>query len=285
MNSCKQKKLHDNNVFYINLILKSPLNIVVIGAGNLSSQLLNVLVTKKELKITQLFNHRSSIKSKALAKKHHSEFVFDYTKISTQADVYLICIKDEAIDNVARQLQQLNLQGIIAHTSGSVSMEVLKKTSNSFGVFYPLQTFSSNDTIDWITTPILIEGNSKKTLSVLKELASLLSHSIKIVDSHKRLQFHLAAVFACNFTNALINTSFKMIEKEIGKNDSKLLMPIIKQSIKKLDVMSPTNAQTGPALRGDSFVMKKHLALLKSNTQLTHIYKELSALIISNSKK
>jgi predicted short-subunit dehydrogenase-like oxidoreductase (DUF2520 family) len=265
--------------------LKSPLNIVIIGAGNLSSQLLNVLVTKKELKITQLFNHRSSIKSKALAKKYHCEFIFDYTKINTQADVYLICVKDEAIDNVAKQLQQLHLHGIVAHSSGSITIEALKKTSKTFGVFYPLQTFTTNDSIDWKTTPILIEGNSKTALSVLKELASLLSHSIKVVDSHKRLQFHLAAVFACNFTNALINTSFKIIEKQIGKSDSKLLMPIIKQSIKKLDVMTPTNAQTGPALRGDSLVMKKHLALLKSNTQLTHIYKELSALIISNSKK
>lgn len=264
--------------------MKIPIKIVLIGAGNLASHLLNAISLKKEIECIQIFNHRTSTQAKVLAKKYNSNFVTDFSRLNTDADLYIIGVKDEAIKEVAQQLKNLNLKGVIVHTSGSIDLSVLKGTSSNTGVFYPLQTFSKNDSINWELTPILIEGNSKKSQTTLITLGKLISKNVKTFNSKKRLQFHLAAVFACNFTNTLINSSFKLIEKEIGKKDSKLLMPIINQSIKKLDTLSPTEAQTGPALRGDAIVMKKHLALLKSNKELTVIYKLLSKLIILNTK-
>jgi hypothetical protein len=56
------------------------------------------------------------------------------------------------------------------------------------------------------------------------------------------------------------------------------------QSFEKLKDNHPLKSQTGPAMRNDTKVMKKHLAILKSDKQLTKVYKTLSDLIESQQK-
>ncbi len=253
----------------------------MIGTGNVASHLALSFQNNKHLSIIQVFNHRSTKKSKTFAKENQSEFTSDYSNINALADLYFICVKDEAITEVINQLITLRLKGLIVHTSGSTHLSVLKKASPNIGVYYPLQSFSASDNINWKITPILIEANSKKSVNLLKTIATSVSDTVKEMDSKKRLQFHLAAVFACNFTNALYDTAFRLIETTLSKKDSNLLLPLMIQSFHKLSIMTPKQAQTGPAMRKDTIVMKKHLELLKSNKQLSAVYKLLSELIVT----
>ena len=261
--------------------MKSPLKIVIIGAGNVAQHIALSFKDTTRISISQVFNYRSTKKSKAFAKENQCEFISDYSNIHVSADVYIICVKDEAIADVVKHLIPLNLKGLVVHTSGSMGLSVLKKTSATIGVYYPLQSFSASDNINWKYTPIFIEANSNKSMSVLKSIATSVSSTVKEINSEKRLQFHLAAVFACNFTNALYNAAFSLIEATLSKKDSNLLLPIMKQSFHKLSIMTPKQAQTGPAMRQDNIVMKKHLELLKSNKQLSAVYKLISELIVS----
>ena len=174
----------------------------------------------------------------------------------------------------------LKLKGLIVHTSGSVEMKVLKNVSSSIGVYYPLQTFYKGASIDWKTTPLLMEANTKSALNKLKRLAASVSNKTKVVDSKSRLQIHLAAVFACNFTNAMYVSAFEVIENNLSKKDTELLLPIMQQSFQKLQTIHPKKSQTGPAMRNDKLVMKKHLQLLKHDKQLSHVYAVLSDLIM-----
>ena len=112
-------------------------------------------------------------------------------------------------------------------------------------------------------------------------LANSVSEKVKVVDSKNRLQIHLAAVFACNFTNAMYVAAYQIIENNLTKKDTDLLLPIMQQSFQKLQKVHPKHSQTGPAMRNDKLVMKKHLALIKNNKQLTQVYKTLSDLIIT----
>ena len=253
----------------------------MIGTGNIARHLALSFQNNKHLSILQVFNHRSTKKGKTFAKENQSEFVSSYSSINTAADVYFICVKDDAIVEVVQQLIPLNIKGLVVHTSGSTPLSVLKNTSANIAVYYPLQSFSASDTINWKNTPILIEANSKKSVSLLKLIATGVSDTVKVINSEKRLRFHLAAVFACNFTNALYNSAFGLIETTLSKKDSNLLLPIMTQSFHKLSIMTPKQAQTGPAMRKDTMVMKKHLELLKSNKQLSTVYKLLSELIVT----
>jgi predicted short-subunit dehydrogenase-like oxidoreductase (DUF2520 family) len=119
----------------------------------------------------------------------------------------------------------------------------------------------------------------------LSKLAKQVSGRVKNIHSQKRLQIHLAAVFACNFTNALYVSAYDIIENNLGKKDTGLLLPIMQHSFQKLEKLHPKKAQSGPAMRHDQTVMKKHLALLKNEKQLMDIYKALSNLIVSQQSK
>lgn len=49
--------------------------------------------------------------------------------------------------------------------------------------------------------------------------------------------------------------------------DFKLLHPLIKETAAKLDDLTPIEAQTGPAKRGDQNTLHNHLKLIKNNHQ------------------
>lgn len=261
-------------------MLLQPLKIIIIGTGNVAGHIAESFTEINTLKLVQVFNHRKSKQAMAFSKKHGTTLLVDYKKIDTTADLYIISVKDDAIAEVVKQLSGLKLKGLVAHTSGSIDINALKTASMQTGVYYPLQTFTKNNSIDWRTTPLLIESNTPKGLAILKKVAGSVSGTVKTINSTTRLKLHVSAVFACNFTNALYAAAFEIIETGLNKKDTALLKPIMLQSYLKLDTMSPKQAQTGPAMRNDKTVMKKHLSLLKSDKQLTAVYKLLSDLII-----
>jgi len=260
--------------------LSKSLDIVIIGTGNVAHHLAESFQLNSNVNLLQVFNHRNSKEAKQFSKQYNCDLITDYNLINQKADVYISAVKDDAIAEVAKQLTPLKLKGVVVHTSGSVDMNVLKNISSKIGVYYPLQTFYKGASIDWKTTPLLIEANAKPALSLLKELASSVSKKIKVVDSKHRLQIHLAAVFACNFTNAMYVAAYELLENNLRKKDTELLLPIMQQSFQKLQTVHPTKAQTGPAMRNDKLVMKKHLQLLKQDKQLSHVYTVISDLIM-----
>ncbi len=252
---------------------------MIIGTGNVAYNIAQSFQSINLVNLIQVLNHRNSRESKQFSKQFHCNLVTDYSAINKNADIYIIAVKDDAIAEVVKNLLPLKLTGIVVHTSGSVDVSILKSVSQKVGVYYPLQTFYKGANIDWETTPILIEGNSKPVEVKLKQLATSVSKKVKVVDSKVRLQIHLAAVFACNFTNAMYVSAFEIIENNLSKKDTELLMPIMQHSFQKLQKVHPVKAQTGPAMRDDKLVMKKHLNLIKNSKQLTQVYKTLSDLI------
>lgn len=259
-------------------------SIVIIGTGNVAYHLADSFKANNDLKLLQVFNHRNTKEAKRYAQHFNCDLAITYKTINPYADLYIIAVKDDAIAEVVKNLIPLKLNGIVVHTSGSIDLAVLKGVSKNTGVYYPLQTFYPEALINWSTTPILLEANSKSTLDKLKSLAGSISKKIKTVNSKNRLQIHLAAVFACNFTNAMYVAAYNIIEKNLSKKDTELLHPIILQSFHKLHKTHPKKTQTGPAMRDDAVVMKKHVALLKSDKQLSEVYKTISDLIITQQK-
>jgi predicted short-subunit dehydrogenase-like oxidoreductase (DUF2520 family) len=260
--------------------MSKMVNIVIIGTGHVANYIADSFKPHKAFQVIQAFNHRNSKGAKLFSKQFKCELITDYKAINKKADLYIIAVKDDAIAEVSENLIPLKLKGTVVHTSGSVDMGVLAKVSSSIGIYYPLQTFYAGAKIHWKTTPLLIEANSKSALKTIDKVAATVSNNVKNVNSKKRLQIHLAAVFACNFTNAMYVSAYELIENNLSKKDTVLLQPIMLQSFQKLQYVSPKKAQTGPAMRNDKTVMNKHLQLLKQDIQLSHVYAVLSDLIM-----
>jgi predicted short-subunit dehydrogenase-like oxidoreductase (DUF2520 family) len=144
-------------------------------------------------------------------------------------------------------------------------------------VLYPLQSLSKNAEVDFANVPICIETIDKKSYPVLKQLAVSLGSPTKRINSDQRRVLHLAAVFVNNFTNQLYRIAHEITESKGAEFD--LLKPLILETAKKVQDMSPFKAQTGPAKRNDKKTIKKHLKLLE-NEQHKAIYKLLTESII-----
>lgn len=252
--------------------------ICLIGAGNLATQL-GMDLRKAGLQFTQVYS-RTAESANALAEKLGCHAVCRLEDLTLDADLLLFALKDDALESV---LSKLSLQGkLIAHTAGSLPMSVLAPYSNRYGVFYPLQTFSKQRTVDFSEIPFCLEASDSEVMADLKELAGRLSNKLEEISSEQRQSLHLAAVFTCNFVN-----HFYYLGQQVVENfgvDFDLLKPLILETAAKVMEIKPFDAQTGPAKRFDETIINKHLNFLADQPELQEIYSFVSRSIFEAHK-
>jgi predicted short-subunit dehydrogenase-like oxidoreductase (DUF2520 family) len=226
-------------------------SISIIGAGNIAHSLLPAILNGG-YNVDYIFS-KSGKSAKKLAEKYGVKFGQEL--FSLESELIIICTNDTAIESVAQKLKSKEKQTII-HTSGSIPLTALSRFHNNSAVLYPLQTFSKERKIDITNIPICIEATNTETLNTIEELASRLSKNVVQLSSEKRLHLHMAAVFACNFTNLLYSVGSDILEtKEMNFS---LLHPLILETAKKATENIPAKVQTGPALRNDIKTIEKH---------------------------
>jgi predicted short-subunit dehydrogenase-like oxidoreductase (DUF2520 family) len=241
------------------------IKVVLLGGGNVGFHLANIFLNTKTVKLVQVYN-RSINNIKHLENK--TQITTDLNNIA-KADLYIISVSDSAVATLANQLQRKN--ALIVHTSGSVNMNVLDSHKNH-GVFYPLQTFSKSRSPDFSNIPLCLEANTKQNLNVLEQLAKSINCPVYYINSTQREYLHTAAIFVNNFVNHLYYISNQISEQHQVNPD--ILHALIKETTEKAIQITPYKAQTGPARRGDSNTINKHLNKLSGNNKA--IYKLLS---------
>lgn len=191
------------------------------------------------------------------------------------ADVTIIAVSDDAIADVSSKITNK----FVVHTSGSFPLNELKNKTRK-GVFYMLQTFSKNKTINFSEIPFCLEAENENDYKLLENLAKLIGSNIYKINSNQRKSLHVAAVFVNNFTNHL----FKIGEDICLENNVpfEVLYPLIMETSAKIKMLSPKNSQTGPAIRNDKETIKNHLNLLDKEQK--EIYKLLTKSIQNGNK-
>lgn len=252
------------------------MKVVIIGAGNVATHLAKAFKAVN-VQVTQVWSYHYE-NALLLANQVDAAAIKELSALDTAADLCLIAVKDDAIAELLPQLTAF--KGIIAHTSGAVSIDVFEGLIKKYGVFYPLQTFSKSKAVNFSNIPICVEANDENTLTVLKEIANKLSTNVTEVNSEKRKILHLSAVFACNFTNHLYALAQEVLT--VNGLDFDILRPLIAETANKVQDELPLNVQTGPAIRNDNETIKKHEQLLKGQPALLEIYKTLSNSIKNN---
>ena len=94
------------------------------------------------------------------------------------------------------------------------------------------------------------------------------------LSSDRRKYLHLAAVFACNFTNHCYTLAANILEKQGISFDA--LLPLIAETADKVNRLSPQEAQTGPAVRYDKDIICAQAELLSDNTTMKALYELMS---------
>jgi len=253
----------------------------IIGTGNLAANLAPAL-EQSGFVINNIYG-RSINSAKYIADRLYQATATDNLDFSSSRSmVFLIAIADDSIEEVARELI-VPENAIVAHTSGSKSISILGYTASpNIGVFYPLQTFSKLKRVPFGQVPILIEGDNSFTEKILMAMSKKISKTVRKATSKQRLMIHLAAIFASNFTNAMLIHANELMAK--AQSDIQLLAPLVEETIQKSMALGPEQAQTGPASRGDLMVLDEHLEMLENFPVMQETYRLISQQILDRNE-
>ncbi len=253
--------------------------IVMIGSGNLATNL--ALALYESHKTIVCVYSRTLENAKTLAERCDCRYTNRLEEIPKTADLYIIAVNDSSIKEISEGLSNLN--GIIVHTSGTIPITVFSDQINNHGVFYPLMTFSKYKKVNFTDIPICLEANSVRAIIALHKLANTISNNALEISSERRKMLHLAAVFACNFTNLNYSISDDILQK--NQLSFHLLKPLIIEMTRNTFLRKPAENQTGPAFREDIETLQTQNELLKSFPEYLEMYNLLSKLIISTKHK
>lgn len=252
--------------------------IVLVGAGRVATQLGKALVTAG-YPVLQVYS-RTEASAMALANSlaEHSNFPVEGTTslvdIRKDADLYIVALKDSALQELVPALVQGRSQGLFVHTAGSIPMDIWKGLTPRYGVFYPMQTFSKWRSIDFETVPFFLEADSAADLQCLRTVAEHLGSKVYEVSSEQRKYLHIAAVFACNFANHMYALSAELLAKQGLPFET--MLALVDETARKVHELSPVEAQTGPAVRYDQNVIQRHLEMLSDEPLMQELYEKVS---------
>ncbi|GEQ86045.1 hypothetical protein ULMS_15530 [Patiriisocius marinistellae] len=234
------------------------IRVVILGFGNVGQHLHKIFHETKGVNVIQGYTRNTT----ETTTKAGTPLISKISEIDSSADVYIVAIPDDAIKGFTKELKLKDK--LVVHTSGGVAMNTISKKHHR-GIFYPLQTFSKNTEVDFKIIPICIEAEKENDLKLLRKLGELISNKVVDINSSERAQIHLAAVFVNNFVNELYHISEDILKEK--SLDFELLKPLISETAKKIETLSPSKAQTGPANRGDIVTIEKHLSMIEAELQ------------------
>lgn len=228
--------------------------VAIIGYGNVGYHLAKRISSKRH-EVT-IFS-RSQTEDYVLALDQLDPNSFDFIVLS---------VPDGEVKHVSDEIE--TSEAVVLHTSGSRPIADLAKHSKH-GVMYPLQTFSKTKDIDFTSFPVFVEGSDEGERDIFTFVRSF-SNDVRLLTSTSRSKLHLAAVFACNFSNHMFHLSEKLlVDLDMKFQD---IQPLVEETLKKAIELSPSKSQTGPAMRDDEATINTHLDMLKDE-QMKNIYR------------
>lgn len=246
--------------------------IVLVGSGRIAWHL-GKRLKAKGLPVAQVLS-RTASHAMSLAETLQTDWSDDWSEVLPDADWLLLAIRDDVIDDVAALLAPHVPEALVTHTSGGTPGSVLSPFFRRYGVFYPLQTFSMERTPVWSKIPFCVDAATEADMLFLIKIGKTISNLVYRVTDDQRAQLHVAAVFANNFANHC----FAIAEQILSEKDLpfELLHPLMEETLAKALQNAPGKMQTGPAMRGDTDTINRHLKLLEQHPEWQNLYKKIS---------
>jgi predicted short-subunit dehydrogenase-like oxidoreductase (DUF2520 family) len=191
--------------------------------------------------------------------------------------IIIVAVPDHRLIDVLNEIR-CRPGTLVAHTAGSFGLDIFPERFKQKGVFYPLQTFSKNRNVNFDDLPFLLECSDNESSEILKTLAEAIGGKVHFIETEQRRMIHLAAIFACNFTNHMLTLGKELASK--AELSFEFLTPLIKETIAKALECGPENSQTGPAVRHDKNTIEKHLELLSFSQDFRKVYNDMTESII-----
>lgn len=244
--------------------------VIIVGSGNVAEAFARALqATSNE--VVQIYA-RNRERGEAVAAIAGCEWCCEPTALKV-ADIYLLCVSDRAIKEVAASLP-FSRGAIVAHTAGCGTLEMLPEGVRR-AIVYPFQTFSAGRVVDFSKIFLFIEAADEATHIEAAEFAKSLTDNVHTADAALREKIHLTGVLTSNFVNNMYATAAEVIAT--AGLDFDVIAPLIAETAAKaLESRNPSQVQTGPAVRGDNQTLERHRRLIGDNDTLRKMYDIIS---------
>jgi predicted short-subunit dehydrogenase-like oxidoreductase (DUF2520 family) len=248
--------------------------ISIIGTGNVAHHLAKRL-HQKGIQIDQIYG-RNAAAAQNLAQMVASKALSKPSDWLRKTRVCIVAVSDTAIPKVAETFSTIIApETWVVHTAGTTPSTVFKPFFKQFGSLYPFQSFTVGREPDFEQIPIFVNANQPDGLDFLKTIAAHISPKVYELLDEKRIALHIAGVLVNNFTNHL----FQITQNVLGLEDLpfEIVLPLLEETILKIQHAAPCEMQTGPAKRGDLNTIRQHLMYLKKlPVSQQNVYKTLT---------
>ena len=200
-------------------------------------------------------------------------------------DIIFITTSDSEIEKSCKEFiqnREFKEGCLLIHCSGALSSQVLssaQKVGLYVGSIHPMQSFANiEQAINNLPESFWgVEGDTE-IIERLKELVEDMEGTPLKISSDDKSLYHTGAVIACNYFVTLIELSLKLYEKiGISREEAlKAFLPLLKGTVRNIELLGTTQALTGPVARGDVITIQKHIKQLKEKVPyLLEIYNML----------
>ncbi|MGA8431547.1 MAG: Rossmann-like and DUF2520 domain-containing protein [Candidatus Sulfotelmatobacter sp.] len=257
--------------------------IALVGAGNLASALA-VSLHRSGYVIDSVISRDARLSLKHahyLAKKVATRTAL-LGEATISADTVWLCVPDAAICDVAQLLAKGgDWKGRIAlHSSGALAsdeLSSLRRRGASVASVHPLMTFVKGSKPTLAGVPFAIEGDPKAVRMARRIISDLGGHAFSIRKQNK-VAYHTWGTFASPLLTALLATSERVASAAgvLASAARKRMLPMLAQTIVNYAAAGAAAGFSGPIVRGDVEVVRRHLHALRALPEAREVYVALA---------
>ncbi len=191
-----------------------------------------------------------------------------------QCDVIFVCVEDRNVPGVIQRIcQRISLKpGVcVIHTSGVLGLTESDHGTDRelhFGKMHPLASFPSRFRPDLSLNRVwfALDGDTHAMNRMVQLIDKFGACWFELKNDH-RVKYHLAAVIASNFIVALAHMSINILKTcDITQEQAHAgIISLMESVMKNLKTTLPSEALSGPVIRGDTDTIRDHLNELSTH--------------------
>ena len=254
-------------LWYAPAEMEHALDLCIVGPGRLGTALATQLQRVYDCVDTIVARHSSIAKAIALAEKVDA-VAKEFDAADFEQTVTWLCVPDAAIGTCAKSMaQRREWRGkIVFHSSGALNSDELKplrEKGASVASVHPMMTFAPDAKTPLTGVVFALEGDAK-AVEAARRLVSALQGSEFVIAKENKVLYHAFGSFLAPLLLTTLLTGEKVGEKA-GVPPKMLraaMQRIVSQTIDNYFKLGAEASFTGPFVRGDVEVVKKHLKAL-----------------------
>ena len=205
---------------------------------------------------------------------------------SLDANLIWFCVADREIASAARELEPLtNWKGKTAfHSSGALAsheLNWLRTRGAKIASVHPLMTFVAGSNPSLKGVSFAVEGDAA-AVRLARKIVADLGGEVFVIAKKNKSAYHAWGAFTSPLLVAMLVTA-EQVAKAAGISATQArrrMLPIVSQTLANYSSLGPAGAFSGPLVRGDADIVRKHLRTLQNAPEAREVYVALAKMAL-----